>query len=264
MYEAPQAPLTIGQVLDQGFKLFKESFAGVWLFALIVGVISIPFNSISSSLSPDAVQTGAFGAGFAVFMVVAFLVYVIGTIVLYGAITSRIGAIANGSPITAGEALNIGFRRGPAYFGTSVLLGLIVFVGLLLLIIPGIWLGVALFLGTIAVIIDRKGPVESLQYSWEIVKGNWWRTAITMTIIGLIVGVVYVLIGTVVGLLIGLGMEDAADPGPIVLALDLFIVPLLQVVLLPITYSLFIALYRDLKLRHEGSDLAERIAAAAE
>jgi MFS family permease len=263
MYEAPTGPLTIGQVLDHGFRLFKASFSSVWVFALIVGIVSIPFNSISGRLT-QTLPSGQTGPGFVAFIVIAFFVYLIGSIVLYGAITSRIGGIATGNPITAGQALDIGWRRGPAYFLTSLLLFLILLFAFILLIIPGIWLGIALFLATYAVILERKGPVQSIQYSWDIVKGNWWRTFITMTIIGLIVGVAYVLIGLVVGLLVGFGIEDPTDPGPIAAALDYVVVPLIQVILLPVMYALIMALYYDLKLRHEGSDLAERIAAATE
>jgi hypothetical protein len=39
--------------------------------------------------------------------------------------------------------------------------------------------------------------------------------------------------------------------------------PLLSAVAIPLSYSLYLAIYHDLRLRHEGGDLAARIAAAA-
>jgi hypothetical protein len=259
MYEVPTAPLSIGQVLDRGFSLFKASFSAVWLFALIAGVVAIPFNSISGAIAPDAQDpTLALGVG----LLVAGLIYFIASIVLYGAICARIGGIATGSPMTAGEAIGVGFRRGPAFFGASICYFLIIVVGLILLIVPGIWLMVALFLCFYAVILDRKGPIESLRYSWQLVKGNWWRSAAILTIIGIIVGVMYLLIGLIIGILVGLQAGGLAEPGRMIAILEYAVLPLLQVVLAPLSYALFVALYYDLRLRHEGSDLADRIAAA--
>ncbi len=257
MYEPPTAPMTIGQVLDRGFSLFKASFASVWLFALVVSIAAIPFNSVgvaTDDLPPDQMPLGlALGSlGFG-------LLYVIVSIVIFGAIVSRIGAIARGTAIEAGEALGVGFRRGPALVGAAILYTIGTVLMLFLLIIPGIWFMVAFAFAMYATILDRKGPIEALRLSFAMVRGHWWRTAALITIIGIIAGVIYILLGFIVGFVtaFGAGSEEALQGT--LLWLQIIVFPLLQVVLVPLSYSLFVALYNDAKLRHEGSDLAARI-----
>ena len=61
------------------------------------------------------------------------------------------------------------------YIGASLLEGLIVVVGFIFLIIPGIYLAVKLNFASYAVIDKKVGPVEALKSSYEITNGNWWN-----------------------------------------------------------------------------------------
>lgn len=55
-----------------------------------------------------------------------------------------------------------------------VVVGIVVIIGLLLLVLPGIYAGVRLSLFPAAVMVDGKGPIHGLQESWERTKGHWW------------------------------------------------------------------------------------------
>ena len=75
------------------------------------------------------------------------------------------------------------------YFFASILSGLITLFGMILLIIPGIYLGIRFqFFGYF--IVDKKaGVIESLKRSWRITKGNAWN----LFLFGLLLGAINLL-----------------------------------------------------------------------
>ncbi len=57
----------------------------------------------------------------------------------------------------------------------SIIVGALSFLGLLALIIPGIFLAMKFSFYPLAVLIDNGNAVGSVKRSWRITKGNWWR-----------------------------------------------------------------------------------------
>lgn len=73
------------------------------------------------------------------------------------------------------------FRNVVMIFGVGVMTGVFVLVGLIALIIPGIYIMVRLMFANLAY-VDRKGGVlQSLRYSWHMVKGDvFWTVFLAM------------------------------------------------------------------------------------
>jgi uncharacterized membrane protein len=72
------------------------------------------------------------------------------------------------------------------YFLASVVQGIIVTIGFILLIIPGIILSIRLYY-TYYLIIDKNlGFVEAIKKSWAITRGNTWNLFFFGVLIGLI------------------------------------------------------------------------------
>jgi uncharacterized membrane protein len=65
------------------------------------------------------------------------------------------------------------------YLVGQVAVGIIVIIGLVLLIVPGLIAAVALFF-TSYFIIEGKGPIEAIKASWEMTKGNRWKVALLL------------------------------------------------------------------------------------
>ncbi len=183
MYQAPNAPLSIGGVLDSGFKLFRECFTQVFLFAVVTSLATAPASYVAPYIAANGPSAGLVGG---VYLGIAAIVIV--TLVLTSAMIVRIDGVARGEDVSVGGALGIGARRAPAALGSGILLTLAILaipcialialgaVGLsspvafglaavLLLIVPGSVIAVWLFFGPYAAIIDRLGPLTSLKYS---------------------------------------------------------------------------------------------------
>jgi hypothetical protein len=250
-------------VLDSGFRLFRASFTQVFVLAILASIATVPAGRIANSFSPEAGVSGAAVLSF----LAALIVGVIAALVFTAAAAARIDAVANGREMAFGEAVSYGLKRAPAFFVAGLLYGIAVTVGLVLLIIPGIIVGVYMAFGAIATVVDRKGPIEGLKYSWGLVRGRWWRTLILGTVAMLIAMVPYIVIGIVVGVIgaaaaLAFGVTPSADGQDVVLLIDLIVTPVVSAFGTPLIYGLGLAIYYDLRLRREGGDIAERIAAA--
>jgi len=183
-------------------------------------------------------------------------------VVLFGAIIARVDGVARGAPVAVGDALSIGVNRMLSMIGSAFVAGIAIVVGCILLVIPGLIVMVFLLFGPYAVIIERMGPLESLGYSRALVRGHWWRTAALLTIIGIILTVFYIVLLTVAGFAVFSNPETLAT-GQMPWYIQFVVGPVLSAVGAPLAYSLLLSIYYDLKLRHEGGDLAARIAATA-
>jgi len=93
------------------------------------------------------------------------------------------------------------FRHFLKLVGFAIVAGLISLLGLILLIIPGIYFMTRLAFSNFAVVDRKAGIRQSLRFSWELVKGNvFWTVFLTMVVSVLIsiAGLVLVLVGFLV------------------------------------------------------------------
>jgi|KBSSwiStaDraftv2_1062776.scaffolds.fasta_scaffold46587_2 hypothetical protein len=257
MYQQPNAPQSIGGVLDSGFKLYRESLSQAYLLGAIGALATAPANLLQpyivrSGYSPSVVAP--VGLGILATAVVA--------VVLYAALIARIDAAGRGAPISFGQALSLGLQRMPAMLVAIILTLVVVVIGLCLLVIPGLIFIIWLLFAPFAVVIERRGPVDSLTYSRALVRGHWWRTAALLTIIGIVLMAVYFLFGIAVSIAV-ISDPVAAAEGQVPWWVTLVVAPALAAVIAPLSYSLMLSIFYDLRLRHEGGDLAARIAATA-
>ena len=202
MYVLPTGPRGIGEVLDSVFKLFGASFGKLLPFSIaagLIGLLPMGYLFMSGALEPQEAQATPFGVGAGYW--IAFALTFPLTIILIGASIARAEALAQGTPMTAGEAAGIAARRVLTLILASICLSLVLIVGFALLVIPGLILMITLYMFVPAIVLDRKGSVESLKYSHGLVWGNWWRTAGIVTIAFIIVYVLYLLMGLVAGLI---------------------------------------------------------------
>lgn len=257
MFERANEPQPVGGILDSGFKLFKASAKRVIPITYLGALSGAIWGWIlQTTMLANLAETGQLSFDVPVVITAYILMIVIGTILMATAII-RIDTVYLGEELSFGNALLAGSKRAPAVFGASLIYMLAILGGSILLLIPGIFLSVSLAFAFYAAAADKKGPMVSIKYSYGLVKGNWWRTAGLLTIIFIIAFVFYIAVGFVVGILAVAG-DPESSLQPSILA-DVIIVPIVTCVISAMLYCLGYAVYQDLRLRKEGSDLAERI-----
>lgn len=249
----PEQPQSIGKTLDTGIKLYLASFKSVILLSLLYGFIAIIPQLMMPRLAP-AMQARQWGTIVPIFFAVFFF-----NLLLINALVYRIGMVARDTPVSLGAALKQGLKRLlPVIFG-SILYGLSVALGFVLLIIPGIILMFSLFFFSAAIILDGVSMGASLRLSHRLVWGNWWRTTTVLSVIGIISFAFYIGLGALTGAAVGM---SAGNNPVLVQQLVQPVVALFSAFLTPLFYSILIVLYHDLKIRKQGTDIAARLESA--
>lgn len=99
-------------------------------------------------------------------------------------------------------------RTAVVFFFVSLFFGLAVGIGLVFLIVPGIFLLVSLFFAPITVVIEDAGVVEAFERSWELTSGNRIRLfalGVIFVVGSAVIGGIVSLIGTAAPLVGSLG-----------------------------------------------------------
>ena len=97
----------------------------------------------------------------------------------------------NGTPVPAVEAFRDGFCRSWDYLALALLLGFVLIVGLLLLIVPGLFAGVVFSLALPALVIRQEGISGSMNISWTMTRGRRWRICGVWLVYGIVSFIVF-------------------------------------------------------------------------
>jgi hypothetical protein len=192
-----------GAVWEDTLKLIRQHAP---LLAAIAGVfLFLPALMFTIFMPPPEPQTRDFQRmmdilmdyyrGAAPWFLAQALVSMVGAAAMLRLVFARGG--------TVGDALAFGLLWLPFYFLLSVLCGLIVGFGLILLIIPGLYL-----LGRIApapavmVAENRRNPFDAIGRSFAITKGNGWAVFGLVFIVGIVAGISVAVADTIVGIIL--------------------------------------------------------------
>jgi hypothetical protein len=92
--------------------------------------------------------------------------------VLTGAITRAVAAGVAGEDPGVEQSYRFGFARLGPILLVSILVGLAVLGGLILLVSPGIYVGVRLAVSIQALVVEGKRGTEAMGRSWALVSGH--------------------------------------------------------------------------------------------
>ena len=199
MYQLATAPRGIGQALDSIFQLARTGFVRMLPYAILTTLISaLPFVYMlySGALENPALAAQAvFSGGYWLTVLVVLPV----TTLLYGASIVRIESIAQDADVGIGSSFRTTLPRSPRADRRDVGFPAGHRRRFRAPLIPGIYLLGSLFLFVPAIVLEGKGPMESLNHSHKLVKGNWWRLATIGGIAIIMMYLVYLVAALVVG-----------------------------------------------------------------
>ncbi len=264
----PTAPSSIGGVLDSAFRLYGKS-----LFPCMpITIVAVLLTVVPAIIITHTMQLQAARNPQAVLEMVrspriwlVYLAIIAVGCVTYGALFARIDAIARGEPMSTGGAFAIGLKRAPFALVVSVLFAVMVGIGSILFIVPGIYLWGLFQLAFVVVIVERAGILGSLSTSARLVTGNWWRSNVIVFVSFVILFVLLFVITFVAALVAGIfgaAAGAAANPAGVVSTFQLIqqiVSAVMNLFIMSFLPSVLLAVYHDLKLRKEGGDLAARV-----
>jgi zinc ribbon protein/uncharacterized protein UPF0259 len=201
--------LSLSEVISKTFEVYRKDFAKYFvLFAVaevIIGVVTAlaqaAFVLPALPLNPTSQQIYSWFPGFFAALFLLLITIFIVTIVFF--------PIAQGSAIKlASEQIEKGkVELGPtvrfvaskllSIWALSIIVGIIVLLGVIALIIPGIILAIMFALAFPVLLIENKGVTESMGRSRELVSHRWLKTLGTFIVLGIIVAIASVIVSAI-------------------------------------------------------------------
>ena len=158
----------IGTSIYDGLTFFNNRV--LLIPFLLLFLLSLGYTLISIQI-PNVALNGAFVSNLAYTLAVSI---VIGLISLY--LTCLIIVIySQGNRTGIKKAAIVAARKYLGFLVASILLFVFVMLGLVALIIPGIYIAVKLLFTQQEVVINRLKPMDALKSSWEMTDGRFWE-----------------------------------------------------------------------------------------
>ena len=194
-------PMGVGEILSAAFRLYQRHWRTLLAIAAVV-VVPITLlqyllgNQVRSQSQVTnngvVVSTPSWAVGIS--GLVAALAGLLMYLVLTGAITRAVAAEVAGEDPGLEQSYRFGFHRLGSVLLVSVLVGLATLAGLILLVIPGIYIGVRLAVSIEALVVEGRRGAQAMGRSWELVGGHWWHAFGTLLVAALLTGLVNTLI----------------------------------------------------------------------
>jgi hypothetical protein len=199
--EGIRRELSLGEVISKTFEVYRQDFTKYFILFAVVEVITGIVTALARHafvlptlpVSPTPQQFASwFPAFFRALIPLVLSIFVV-TVVFF--------PIAQGSAIKMAserigkgqadleESVRFAASKLLWIWALSILVGIIVVVGFIALVIPGIILAIMFALSFPVLIIENKGVVDSMGRSRELVGQRWLKTFATYLVMAIIVGI---------------------------------------------------------------------------
>ena len=191
--------LGLGETISKTLQLFRRGFAKYFVLYAVVGVIVQVATTLAQQafvlptlpMNPTPQQASNFFA--AVFGAIFLLIGVIFVVnIIFSTIAQGSAIMLASEQITKGEAslgasIRLAVSKLLSIWAVSIIVGIIVVLGIIALIVPGIILAIMYSLALPVLLIEKKGVFESMSKSRQLVSHRWGKTFGTFLVLGIIV-----------------------------------------------------------------------------
>ena len=254
----------VGELIDMAFKIYQRNWKTLMLVVAVVeiplqllqavvastsGVSERPFQTTTINGHVFVSQPGLSSAALTTSIVLALVQFFFVAPLLAGAMAWVTYQLYAGKKPTAAEVLRFGLSRLLSILLVSVLVGLAVFGGLLLLIVPGIIFAIRFTVAVPALVVEDVRGREAMRRSWRLVKDYSGRVFGISLLAALIAGIV-------TGIFTApFAITTINSPGGFHFW-TFFGGTVAAIVTRPFTALVTTLIYFDLRVRKEGFDLA--------
>jgi hypothetical protein len=255
-------PLGIGEILDVSIKIVTRNFLPLAKLVLVVVAPATLLSEIVVASAPteEAVVTDdpltgdlalsddfwTFVAALGVTVVLSALASLLAT----GACFKAVADSYLGRTLDWGGSVRFVLRRFGSLLWILLLGGLVVVLGLIACLVPGIWLAIAFMLAVPVLLTEGVKGRRALGRSYRLVRGRWWPVFAVIVLALLLSGIVQ---GALVG--VSAGLSTASPDSFASYAVDFVASTIAATLTTPFTAAVTIVVYFDLRVRKEAFDL---------
>ncbi|AEM71408.1 hypothetical protein Murru_2370 [Allomuricauda ruestringensis DSM 13258] len=194
----------LGEILSDSFGFIRNEFkpffstilkiVGPYIVIMLISMGFYMFTigdifNLSAIGNPTATQT--YSPFIMVFAILALILSSIAAYVLaQGTVLHYIKSYINNKGAVNYDEIRQGvYGSFWSLIGLGILVGLSVMIGAIFCLIPGIYLAVPLSVSFAILVFLKKDAMESYQYSFTLIKENWWMTFVTLFVVYIIVAI---------------------------------------------------------------------------
>ncbi|MEM0517071.1 MULTISPECIES: hypothetical protein [Aequorivita] len=188
----------LGSILTDIFKFIRLNWkllfelilkiAGPALLILLIGFIFYLQSFVGGF---GIIETVDAIDNFSTNVILSLLVVIVAGLVYYALLNGVVlhfikSYIKNGGIVNKAEVIQGVKDDFWSLIGTSFLVAIIIFVGAMFCVIPGIYLGIVLSIAYAVVVFENRSVIDTISYCFDLVKGEWWATFATLFVTGLL------------------------------------------------------------------------------
>ena len=176
-------PLSLGEILDRTFTIYRNHFllfigisAIPHLLVLAVSLVNLAFQPLANTAAASFGSIGTtilLSLGIILFSVIAYVFSQGGTVF-------AVSELYLGRSATIIGSLSYALSEVWTLFGVLLLNGIVIGIGFICLIVPGIYLACRLLVCVPATLVEKRGPAESLSRSFELTRDNVGRALLIL------------------------------------------------------------------------------------
>lgn len=174
----PKGQYSLGTILSKSWAAYRENFTKILYITLLV---YIPVNILIYFL-PVPENLESFGDLINWMSLLEFFIGIISTL----AISLLIKHWVDKKELEWFDALRNILPVWSSAIWVQLISGILIGLATLLLILPGIYLMISYLFVIHALLFQKKTGMDALMYSYNLVKGRWWRTFGIALVIGLL------------------------------------------------------------------------------
>ena len=207
--------LGLGEVISKTFDVYRRDFSKYFVLFAIVGVIVQVVTTLAQQafvlptppVNPTPQQFSSwFSALFAaLFLLIAviFVVNIVFSTIAEGSAVKLASERITKGRVNLGASVRFAVSRLLSIWALSIIVGIIVVLGFIALIIPGIILAIMYSLALPVLLLENKGVFDSMGRSRQLVSHRWGKTFGTFLVLLIIVIITSVIVSAITRLLGG-------------------------------------------------------------
>ncbi len=237
-------PLSAGEILDVSFQLYRRHFSALATVALVCSGAPVLFNVY---IQASGGVLSNLGLTLAYYIILAVLSSIATAATVFIVSESYLGR-----PLGPWDALARATPLLGRLIACSILFALLVGIGVILFLIPGVILAVGLMLAFPALVLENTAtPTSALHRSWELTRGSRLRMFALLVTLVVLLYIPVVALSAVASLVLSGASDARAMSGTVTVVLA----GLVQLLVYPLFYCVLTVAYYDLRVRKEGFDL---------
>jgi len=167
-------PRDVGALFRDTLSVYRSH---LWVFVALSAAVVVPVDLIVRGIGLEMLSSSYDSSPPLEQALVPTLVeFLVVTPIIAAICIYALHAIAEGERPAPGPVFVSGFEAFTPLFGAVLLAAVGIALGLLLLIVPGVYLAVRWYLVPQAVVIESARGAAALSRAGELIEGFWWRT----------------------------------------------------------------------------------------